>query len=573
MRFYFWLAAATLALVLPFCGAVHLFDWDEINFAEAAREMLVRGNYIQPTINFLPFWEKPPLFFWMQAAAMHLFGVGEFAARFPNAALCSVATVCTLAWLGKRLQGPGLQLWWPLVYLGSVLPQFYLRSGLIDPWWNLLIFWSLLGLFFHTQARQRGEGGWAAIAFGGLAAGLAVLTKGPVALLLIGLTAFFYWALVHRFRIHFAWAGLLLFAGLAVLVPGLWVGAYARQYDATLLEQFTAYQTRLAQTEDAGHGGFPGYHVVVLLFGCFPASFLFIRALTARKPGQLLGPAAGPTLTHHQDLHAFWPLMQILFWVVLVVFSIVKSKIVHYSSLCYPPLTFGAALAVQAIVEQRLRVPGYAKAGWILVGSILGLACLAFPLLAHYAEVVKPLLAEDPFAQANLDALADMHFTGLEPAVGLWAIGVPCMAIALLNRARLLQAMWTLFGGTALTVMLVLWAYIGRAEALSQGAAIAWQQGLQGKQGYVLPLGYRSYAPMFYAQLRPEQAPNAAYAQSFTFIPDRWADSLLTQPSDRPVYVISKVTEQQTWQRYPLLQETGRRNGFVFLKKAADIGR
>ena len=73
-------------LFIPFLGAVHLFDWDEINFAEAAREMILTQNYSRVQINFEPFWEKPPLFFWMQVAAMKLFGVSEFSARLPNAA-------------------------------------------------------------------------------------------------------------------------------------------------------------------------------------------------------------------------------------------------------------------------------------------------------------------------------------------------------------------------------------------------------------------------------------------------------------------------------------------------------
>ena len=44
-------------------GNVHLFDWDEINFAESAREMIESGDYLRVQINYLPFWEKPPFFF------------------------------------------------------------------------------------------------------------------------------------------------------------------------------------------------------------------------------------------------------------------------------------------------------------------------------------------------------------------------------------------------------------------------------------------------------------------------------------------------------------------------------
>ena len=67
---------------IPFLGKVHLFDWDEINFAEAAREMLVTGDYRRVQIGFQPFAEKPPLFMWVQAFSMQIFGVGEFAGIF-----------------------------------------------------------------------------------------------------------------------------------------------------------------------------------------------------------------------------------------------------------------------------------------------------------------------------------------------------------------------------------------------------------------------------------------------------------------------------------------------------------
>lgn len=58
-------------LFLPWLGNVHLFDWDEINFAEAAREMIVSSNYLSVQIDFWPFWEKPPLFIWLQALSMN----------------------------------------------------------------------------------------------------------------------------------------------------------------------------------------------------------------------------------------------------------------------------------------------------------------------------------------------------------------------------------------------------------------------------------------------------------------------------------------------------------------------
>jgi 4-amino-4-deoxy-L-arabinose transferase-like glycosyltransferase len=82
-------------IFIPFIGNCHLFDWDEINFAECAREMLVSGNFSRVQLNFQPFWEKPPVFIWLQAFSMQLFGITEFAARFPNA-ICSAITLVFL---------------------------------------------------------------------------------------------------------------------------------------------------------------------------------------------------------------------------------------------------------------------------------------------------------------------------------------------------------------------------------------------------------------------------------------------------------------------------------------------
>ena len=126
-------------LFLPGLGSVHLFDWDEINFAESAREMIVTGDYMTVQINFEPFWEKPPLFIWMQVLSMKIFGINEFAARFPNA-ICGIVTMLVLFNIGTRLKNERFGLLWVFVYIASLTPFFYFKSGIIDPWFNLFIF-------------------------------------------------------------------------------------------------------------------------------------------------------------------------------------------------------------------------------------------------------------------------------------------------------------------------------------------------------------------------------------------------------------------------------------------------
>ena len=60
---------------VPFLGNVHLFDWDEINFAEIAREMRVTGDYFKVQINYESFYEKPPIFGWIQNMSYSIFGI------------------------------------------------------------------------------------------------------------------------------------------------------------------------------------------------------------------------------------------------------------------------------------------------------------------------------------------------------------------------------------------------------------------------------------------------------------------------------------------------------------------
>ena len=65
-----WLLLLGAVFFIPLLGTGHLFDWDEINFAESAREMIASGNYSRVQIDYAPFWEKPPLFFWLQVLCM-----------------------------------------------------------------------------------------------------------------------------------------------------------------------------------------------------------------------------------------------------------------------------------------------------------------------------------------------------------------------------------------------------------------------------------------------------------------------------------------------------------------------
>src|SRR5688572_7867355 len=93
-RLFHYLLLIAFALVLFFwnLGAASLWDVDEGRNATAALEMFERDEWIVPTFNAELRVDKPALLYWLQIFAYKLFGVNEFAARFPSA-LAALATL------------------------------------------------------------------------------------------------------------------------------------------------------------------------------------------------------------------------------------------------------------------------------------------------------------------------------------------------------------------------------------------------------------------------------------------------------------------------------------------------
>lgn len=542
-------------LFIPFLGGVHLFDWDEINFAECAREMFINRDFGRVYIQFLPFWEKPPFFIWLQVAAMEIFGVSDFSARFPNA-VCGMLSLVFLYRLGKRYHSARFGWLWVLAYAGSVLPHLYFHSGIIDPWFNFLILIGLHYFFRYFQVRNQGleqENGGRLVALSGLFIGLALITKGPAAFLIFSLVVGVRWML-QRFKLFFKASDLLLFFGGLSIFSLSWGLFETLRNGPWFITEFIRYNFRLFSTPDAGHGGFPGYHVVVLLFGCFPASFFFLSDVFRGKYSQ-------------DDAGEWRRWMHILFWVVLILFSIVKSKIVHYSSLCYFPLTFGAACTLERLIAENRKAHGLAVFMIAFVSSVLALALFAFPILTAHTEWLKPLLAKDPFAVANLEA--EIHWHGWEQAVGIWVLAVQAAFIYLQTRKEIERSFWALFGGTALSVVFILWGYIGKIEAFSQGTIIRFFESLQDQDAYVMTYGYRSYAHVYYPRITPDRKPHMIEPDNYDRSMDYWKDSLLRHPISRPVYLVTKINKKEGLERYPDLKLLWEKAGWSVWKKEA----
>ncbi|GAB4320095.1 MAG: phospholipid carrier-dependent glycosyltransferase [Bacteroidales bacterium] len=541
-----WIALVSGIFFLPFLGGVHLFDWDEINFAEIAREMLVSGNFIMPQINFQPFWEKPPFFFWLQALAMEMFGVGEYAARFPNA-VAGIVVMLILYSLGRKIKDSRFGLLWALAWFGSVLPHLYFKSGIIDPVFNLFIYLGIWYMIRMVRSAEEGSGFRSPFFYNsilsGIFIGLAVLTKGPVGLLIPGLVFGSYWVL-KRFRNITLPGGFALITIITAVVAMGWFAFDLIYHDGWFVKTFTQYQIRLLSTEDAGHGGFPGYHFIVTLIGCFPASWFAIHNLFKR----------GDTDKQLQPVR-YW--MVILLLVVLILFSFVQSKIVHYSSMVYYPVSFLAALSLYRIINKEVTVPVWLKTGLWITGGLFVMAVIILPVAGRNIDLIRPLFSKDPFAGANLEA--SVNWSGWEILPALVLLAAMVLWSRLLNRGRLTFATRTLFLGTALFVQLTLFFFIGRIEAYSQRAAVEFCESLADKECYITTYGYKSYVPWFYGRVKPGS--DTRYFEK---------DWLLHGDIDKDVYILAKIMNREELDKMPQLEFIGEKNGFLFYRRSVD---
>lgn len=533
LLFQLLIVCAGLFFFVPFLGRAHLFDWDEINFAEAAREMMVSHNFLQVQINFQPFWEKPPLFFWLQAASMTLFGVNEFAARFVNA-LCGMATLLVVYRIGRNIFDGRFGLLWAGAFLGSFMPHLFFKSGIIDPVFNLFTF---LGIYFvfkseKTDLRPARAG---SLALAGAFLGLATLTKGPAAIVVAVLCACAYWAM-RRFRPYVSVKGVAVCAAAAACVSLLWYGAETLAHGPWFVTEFVKYQAKLFSSGEAGHGRPFWFHFVVLLFGCFPASFLAIRSFLPGKTG-----------SDEQQRFTRW--MLVVFWVVLVLFSIVKTKTVLYSSLCYFPITFLAAYHMHAVMSGKLVWKRWLTVSLAVFGLLVALAIMAFPLVMMHTSWLIPLVT-DRFARDCLTYPGRWHYAEMLVGAGYGA--------ALVAAAVLLEKKWFTAGfgvlivSTAFCLQIAAIVFVPKMEYYTDAGPIDFYRGMQEKNVYARSL-FKTYADLFYLKKKPGGNPN-----------DYDVNWLLNGPIDKPAYFVCRIDKAEGYRKMPQLRELKAEYGYVY---------
>ena len=462
-----------LIFIFPTLGDFNLFDWDEINFAESSREMLVSGDFFHVQINFEPFHEKPPLFFWLQVLSMKVFGINAFAARFPNA-LLGVFTPIILFMMGTKIKNSSFGILWSLVYLLGLLPSLYFRTGIIDPYFNLFIFTSIYFGYLHFSNEEVKNK--IHLVLSGFFAGLALITKGPVAVLIISIV-FIFFLFIRKLKIDIM--SILVFFITILGCSLIWYGYEIWQSGPWFLIEFIKYQIELFSMPVAGHQQPFYYHVLVLLFGCFPFSFFALRIIFSSKTSP-----------------PFQALMRILFWVVLILFTIVSTKIVHYSSLAYFPLSYLATIEMQKLQFGK-KLSMFFKTIFIAFAFLIstGLTMGIYALIAQPEFMYESI--KDPYIQEIMKTPLDWN--GFEHLIPLLIFTGSILFIALSSK-RLIQSiiLYLVFLGMFFSFSSKL--ILPKIDFLLQGHLIQFYDSISLDKKYISTVGFKSYAHYFYAQ-------------------------------------------------------------------------
>ena len=352
-----WSVYLLLLVIISFqilfgIGGTALLDPDEPVYAETAKEMIRFGDYLSPRI-YNEFWyDKPPVFYWLVALSLRIFGgFSELAARLP-AALMAIGSILMTALVTARIFGARTGFWSGLVMGTSVILMYMGKASVTD---STLLFFMTAALFSFIRRHY-----WLMY----LACGLAVMTKGPIGVVFPAGIVFFYLLAARQleqiFRMHIL-RGLLL-----VVVVGLpWYVYMYEVHGMAFLYEFIGFHNVSRFTAPLhpvrAHWYF---YLPVVLLGFFPWTGLLLQSVKN---------AFRRSFGEEARMLVFFQ----VWWIfVLVFFSVAQTKQVSYMLLLTPPLSIIIGWNLTRMLEDWRQTHFAWAGGSAVMFLVLGLAWL-----------------------------------------------------------------------------------------------------------------------------------------------------------------------------------------------------
>ena len=361
-------------------GSRALWNPDEGRYAEIPREMVITGDYVTPRLNGVKYLEKPPLFYWLQAGAIKLFGLNEWSLRFWGALFAVLGCLAVYA-AGRGLYGRQSGLFSAAAL--ATAPLYYFMSRIVNPDMtvSVLLTISLLAFLFGVREfPERVRRGYLTVFY--LCAGLATMTKGLIGIVIPGAIIGVWIMLLGEWRLL---RRIYLPSGLAIflLIAAPWHILVARANPEFLQfyfihEHFQRYLTTVHHRYEP-----VWFFVPVLLGGFLPWTMFIVQALR--------DALSWKRVDFHRDREALF----LIVWaaVVFLFFSLSRSKLVPYVLPAVPPLALliGRYLARSTAAVGR-RASETALAAVLAGATVTAIAAVIISLPAATSGQIGPYL-------------------------------------------------------------------------------------------------------------------------------------------------------------------------------------
>ncbi len=355
-----------------------LSGYDDTAYTHEAKTMVQSGDWWTMSLNGNPDFDKPPLFIWLVAISFKIFGATDFAAKVPSV-LLGWATVALVYFLAKEMlsnependldseNSASRRDWLPVFsMLSMATTQYFLKYSSHAMTDVPFTFFFTLAVYFYVRSRKNSY----FLLAGGIATGLATLTRSPMGLFPLAIIAL-HLVFTRRLKLLFSFnfAGCLFFAA---LIPATW---FLREYslfgDVFINRHFGNFLAHSggAANPQTGWQQFLWYFeylflIVKLYFPWFPLMFygLFLAVRKARQ-----SRFSAPVET----------LLIIWFFVVLIPFSLAESKVLRYILPVFPAFAILSAYALTNLLSPK-HLSKFSQAAVLLL-ALAAFVTVGFP--------------------------------------------------------------------------------------------------------------------------------------------------------------------------------------------------
>jgi 4-amino-4-deoxy-L-arabinose transferase-like glycosyltransferase len=317
-------------------GRNHLIEWDEGIYALVAKNILATGDWLTFTWQHgFPWFEKPPLYFWLTAPLIKILGTTSLAPRIWPA-LFGLGSVLATYFLGRKMFGERVGLVAGLILASTTGFLYYARSAMLDV---PVTFFMTLSLYFFWRGRETQESKYWALF--GIATALGTLTKGVVGMFPFAIAAIYAFIeiLLDRSFKRYSLKNILLFSIFYLLSSVPWHLVMYQKHGQAFLENYLLYHVLLRSSSAIEGKSAPTFWFITVIKTQFRIWFIPLLPALAGSLRQILKKKREIIFL------AIWAA------VIFSVFTVSKSKLIWYIIPIYPVLSLLVAAFISWVVS------------------------------------------------------------------------------------------------------------------------------------------------------------------------------------------------------------------------------